>query len=405
MRIAVITSTYPRYQGDSVGSFIHSLSSTLTQLGHDLHVLAPYDPAVVPDWQSDVAVKRIRYVWPDSLSRLGHARSLASDVRLKAHAYPLAALFSVCAVLRLWREVVRQGSEVIYAQWLLPGGFIGAIVSRLSGVPLVISLHGSDVFVAERYSVFRPVVRFIFGTVHCVIACSTDLAQRAVKLGLSQDAVSVAPYGVDIERYVPDPQTGRDLRGRLSIPESHNVVLMMGRLVYKKGFSYLLSAVPTVLAEYPNTLFIVAGDGDLRSELEELVKSLQIQEHVLFTGQIPWDQTPSYLTMADICVVPSVQDEAGNLDGLPNVLLESMASGCAIVATNVAGIPEVVHDGKNGLLTPPRDERALADAVCRLLSDQHLRQRLGDGARESAISSLSWDHIGEKIATILRACA
>jgi glycosyltransferase involved in cell wall biosynthesis len=181
--------------------------------------------------------------------------------------------------------------------------------------------------------------------------------------------------------------------------------MMMGRLVYKKGFSYLLSAVPTVLAAYPNTLFIVAGDGDLRSELEELVRSLQIQERVLFTGQIPWDQTPSYLTMADICVVPSVQDKAGNLDGLPNVLLESMASGCAIVATNVAGIPEVVHDGKNGLLTPPMDERALADAVCRLLSDQQLRQRLGDGARESAISRLSWDHIGEKVATILRACA
>ena len=405
MKIAIITSTYPRYRGDGAGSFIHSLSASLTQLGHDVTALAPYDPHVVPDWQSQVNVKRIRYIWPNSWSVLGHARSLAGDVRLKWHAYPLVILFSIVAILRLWRQVARQRADVIYAQWLLPGGFIGAIVSRLTGVPLVVSLHGSDVFVAERLLVFRPGVRFIFRAACHVIACSADLASRAINLGLPSNKITVVPYGADVNRYTPDPQTGQALRAKLSIPQSRNVVMVMGRLVYKKGFSHFLCAIPAMLNHCPDTHFIVAGDGDLSAELQALAERLHIREHVLFTGHIPWDQTPSYLAMADVFVVPSVLDKAGNVDGLPNVLLESMASGCAIVASRVAGIPQVVRDGDNGLLTPPTDEAALANAICALLTDPGMGRRLGQAARATVTGQLSWTHIGTRVATILQSCA
>jgi len=367
-------------------------------------VLAPYDPAVVPDWQSDVNVKRVRYVWPTSWSRLGHARSLASDVRLKWHAYPLVALFAVFTVLHSWMEIARRGADVVYAQWLIPSGFIGAIVSRLTGVPLVVSLHGSDVFVAERYRVFRPTVRFVFCAVCRVIACSGDLARRAVDLELPREAVTVVPYGVDTERYAPDSHSAQELGARAPIPESRDVVMAMGRLVYKKGFSYLLRAVPLVLARCPNTCFLIAGEGDLRSELESLAESLGVQDRVLFPGHIPWGQTPRYLARADVFVVPSVLDEAGNLDGLPNVLLESLASGCAVVASEVAGIPEVVQHGRNGLLVPQQDERALADAICVLLTDVELRNRLGSAARLDVVSRLCWTHIGERVAEILWTC-
>ncbi len=402
MRILILTSTYPRYEGDGVGSFIHSLSQSMTRLGHDVTVLAPYDPAVVPDWQSDVKVKRVHYVWPTSWSRLGHARSLASDVRLKWHSYPLVALFALFTILHSCMEIVRRGADVVYAQWLIPSGFIGAIVSRLTGVPLVVSLHGSDVFVAEQYKIFRPAVRLVFRTARQVIACSGDLARRAVGLGLPRSTVTVVPYGVDTERYSPDSHSAQELRDRIPIPESQDVVMAMGRLVYKKGFSYLLRAVPLVLPRCPNTCFIIAGEGDLRAELESLAESLGVREHVVFPGHIPWGQTPGHLARADVFVVPSVVDEAGNLDGLPNVLLESLASGCAVVASEVAGIPEVVRDDENGLLVPQKDERALADAICALLGDADLRKQMGSAARLSVVRSLSWMHIGERVAGILR---
>jgi len=359
---------------------------------------------VDPIWQSEVKVERLRYIWPNSWSALGHARSLSSDTRLKWHAFPLVVLFSLVAILRLWQTVVRERLDIIHAHWLVPGGFIGAVVSRLTGIPLVLSLHGSDVFVAEHYKILRPAIQFVLGTACHVIACSSDLAQRTIKFGLSSKCITVIPYGVDTERYFPDFRAAQKLRTQLSIPDSQNIVMVMGRLVYKKGFSYFLRAAPLVLNRFPNTRLIVVGEGDLRAELEALTKSMLIQKHVLFTGRVPWDQTPAYQAMADVFVVPSVQDESGNVDGLPNVLLESMASGCAIVASRVAGIPEIVRHGENGLLTPPKDELALAEAICVLLADRSLRERLGNAARLTVANELNWMHIGARVAAILQTC-
>lgn len=422
LRIAVITSSFPRFRGDGVGSFIYSLTGSLARLGHELVVLAPDDPAVVAGWQSDVKVERVRFVWPRAWSRLGHAHSLSGDVRMKWHAYPLAASFSLFAIARLCREARQMDADLIHAQWLVPAGFIGAVASRLTGIPLVVSLHGSDVFVAERHGALRPAVRFTLRTARHVIACSQDLAGRAVALGLPPERVSVVPYGVDIERFHPLPlreeqrvapsSALKDLfaaAGRDPVPGSGRgrrparIVMAMGRLVYKKGFSHLLRAMPQVLACCPDAILVIAGEGDLRSELEVTARELGLEQHVLFTGHIPWDETDRYLPLADVLVVPSVLDQAGNVDGLPNVLLEAMASGCAIVASDVAGIPQVIHDGQTGLLVPQQDPAALAAAICRLLEDETLRRRLAEGARAAAVGGLSWEAIAERTAAVLRA--
>jgi glycosyltransferase involved in cell wall biosynthesis len=405
MKLAVITSTYPRYRGDGVGSFIHSLMRTLAELQHEVTVLAPHDPAAVCAWQSEVTVKRVRFVWPDSWSLLGHARSLSGDVSLKWHAYPLVALFSFFATLGLWREVKRQESDIIYAQWLIPGGFIGAVVSRLTGVPLVVSVHGSDVFVAERHKVTQPAVRLALRSSCHLIACSGDLARRVLKLGMPSDRVSVVPYGVDVERYKPDQGSTQTLRTALHIPDGQHVIMAMGRLVYKKGFSYLIEAMPGILARCPESVLLVAGQGDLDADLEQLAESLGIGKQVIFAGHVAWDQTPAYLALADLFVLPSILDQAGNIDGLPNVLLEAMASGCAIIASNVAGVPDVLTDGQNGLLVPEKDVDALTEAISKLLDDPLLRQRLGDAARATTQDHLSWTHIAQRVTGVLNSCS
>ncbi len=399
MKILCITSTYPRFRGDGVGSFIHSLCYSLTQLGHEVRVFAPYDPLVDTTWRPGVSIERIKYIWPNAWSVLGHARSLKNDTTLRWHAFPLVVLFSLVATIRLYTVVRRTFSDVIYASWLVPGGFIGAVVARLTNTPLVIHLHGSDVFVAERYKILRPAIRFTLSTAQHVIACSADLATRVTRLGFPHERVTVVPYGVDIERYA------QAMPACLAGCESQNVVMGMGRLVSKKGFTYLLRSVPFVLERFPNTCFVIAGEGDLRPELEALARRAGVQEHVMLVGHIPWDQTPEYLKAADVFVVPSIQDEAGNIDGLPTVLLEAMAAGCAIVASCIAGIPEVIRDGENGLLVPPKDEVALAEKICLLLGNKDLRQQLGEAAQKTVATRYRWIQIAERVATILQASA
>ncbi len=402
MRIAVITSSFPRFRGDGAGSFIYSLTKSLGQLGHDVVVLAPDDPQVVPDWQSDVDVRRIRFVWPRSWARFGHGDSLAGDVTMRWRAYPLAVLFTLFATVQLWRTLRRQDSNVIFAQWLVPGGFVGALVSRLAGIPLVTGAHGSDVYVAENGHVLKPVIRFTLGRTDHMIACSHDLAQRLRKLGVPSERLTVVPYGVDTDRFAK--RLNHAVSEAISdSSDTHGVrtVMVMGRLVQKKGFDYFLRAIPHVLESFAATRFLVGGDGDLRSELEALAGSLGILEHVTFLGYVPWHEAPGQIERADVFVVPSVVDAGGNVDGLPNVLLEAMACGRAVIASDVAGISTVIINDETGILVPPGNERALADAICLLLADSARRERLGNAARAKCTRELNWTSVGRRVADIL----
>ena len=158
----------------------------------------------------------------------------------------------------------------------------------------------------------------------------------------------------------------------------------MGRLVEKKGFASLVEAA----ARAPGVHVLLAGEGDLRDDLERRARELGAP--VTFVGTIDRGDMARVLTAADVMAVPSVVDRAGNVDGLPNALLEGLASGRAVVATAVAGITDVVEDGVNGLLVPPGDVPALAAALRRLAAEPETRQRLGREARRRAESRLSW---------------
>ncbi|HJS59335.1 MAG TPA: glycosyltransferase, partial [Vicinamibacteria bacterium] len=156
-------------------------------------------------------------------------------------------------------------------------------------------------------------------------------------------------------------------------------------LVEKKGFRHLIEAAAPVAG----VRVAIAGQGDLRGELEALAR--ERRSPVAFAGALDREAMAAALQAADVAVVPSVVDSAGNVDGLPNALLEAMAAGRAVVASRVAGIPDVVTDGKDGLLTAARDVTALQAALVRLRDDAALRERLGRAARTTVAETLSWD--------------
>jgi glycosyltransferase involved in cell wall biosynthesis len=172
-------------------------------------------------------------------------------------------------------------------------------------------------------------------------------------------------------------------------------VLALGRLVYKKGFSYLIDAAPAILAAHPEARIVIAGGGDLAGELTQQVAALGLTGRVLLPGPVARDLVPLYFSGADVFALPSVVDQRGNVDGLPNALLEAMASGAAIVASDVAGVPLAVHDGENGLLVPQKTPGALAAAVIHLLDSPELRARYGAASRFRVEQDLNWEHVAE----------
>jgi glycosyltransferase involved in cell wall biosynthesis len=217
-----------------------------------------------------------------------------------------------------------------------------------------------------------------------------------VSLGASPASTEVVPYGVDADRFQPLPAARVEVRRGLGVEPTAPLVLAVGRLVRKKGFEYLIDAMALVAGQAPSAVLVVAGGGDLASELKARAARAGLGGNVRFQGVVDHAHVARFLAAADVVAVPSVRDEEGNVDGLPNVVLEAMASGTPVVATSAGGIRDVVRDGDTGVLVPERDARALADALHALLASDARRAAIGSRARRAVQEHFGWNRVAER---------
>ncbi len=402
MRILTITTSYPKYPGDTTAPFIESITRALAERGHELSVVLPargdLEPAAVPG----VTFHPYRYAPSQNLAVFGYAESLRADVALRGSAYLVAPLAAASGAAKLVALACKHRYDLLHAHWVVPNAVMALPAIRISGLPLVVSLHGSDVFMSERRALLGRAARMAFRCAAAVTACSDDLAQRSEALGARERPVTV-PYGVSTELFGPSPDAAENLAAKLGLDKGQPMVLAVGRLVHKKGFEYLMDATPRIRAVHPDLHVVIAGQGDLERDLMERARSLGVAENVRLVGNVERDELNAYYALATVVAVPSIIDDAGNVDGLPNVLLEAMASGSPLVASAVAGIPQAVRDKKEALLVAERDPEALAGAILELLESPELRKNLGASARQRAREVFDWNRVGERFESIFRA--
>ena len=392
--VVMVTSSYPRFPGDNVGSFMEPIATSVAARGHDVHIVAPWHPLVTrASAEAGVRFHFYKYAPVPALNVFGYAAALHADVRLRAAAY-LAAPLALAAGWRTARRVARQyGATVMHGHWVVPGGPVAALAAPQ--LPLVVSLHGSDVYVAETVAPARAVARRVFQRAGVVTACSADLGQRAVALGADPARVEVVPYGVDAGRFRPDPLARAKRRAAMGIPGAATVVFAAGRLVRKKGFEYLIEAMAR-LPQGAAVLLVIAGAGDLDAELRALAAATQVGTRVRFLGNIPQDEVAAWLATADVVAVPSVRDDSGNVDGLPNIVMETLASGTPLVSTPAGGIAAIVEHERTGIIVAERDAAALAAAIAALAHDAPRRVRIGEAARAAAIARFGWELVAAR---------
>ena len=363
MRICVVASTYPRFETDGSGRFVRSICEALAAIGHEVHVLAPFHPTVTP-YASLAKLHHFRYVWPDSLSLMGYAQAMASDQALRPYAYALSPLYAVAEYIALNRLMQRYRFDAIHVHWVIPNAPVAAWIARANQIPLVISLHGSDIFMALRHRALQPAARWSFTQAQAVSVCSPELQAGAVQLGAAPEKVRLLPWGADLETFDRQHDLCRRvtaLRKQWQLDADQPVILSLGRLVRKKGVRYLIEALPSVVRACPNVRCVVAGAGPELDELRSLAAASDVADNVTFTGSVDWNDVPAYLSLSDLFVVPSVHDEQANVDHLPTTILEAMAAGKPVVASRVSGIPLVVGHGKTGFLVDEQNPQQLAD--------------------------------------------
>jgi glycosyltransferase involved in cell wall biosynthesis len=388
--VVMVTTSYPRYPGDSVGTFMEPIAQSVAARGHEVHVVAPWHPLITrPAEEHGVRFHFFRYAPISALNVFGYAAAMRADVSLRGAAYVAAPLALTAGWLTARRVARRVHATVMHGHWVVPGGLLA--LAAAGGRPLVVSLHGSDVYVAETLAPARFAARRVFDRAGAITACSADLGQRAVKLGADPAKVDVVPYGVDLRRFRPQPERRAALRAQLGAGERTLLAFAAGRLVRKKGFEHLIDAWANVQTD-PAAILAIAGEGDLREELRARALAQGVLERVRFLGNLPQDDVAAHMASADMVIVPSVRDESGNVDGLPNVVMEALATGAPVIATPAGGIGAVIEHEATGLIVPERDPGAIAAAVLRLAGDSSLRSHLGENARRLVDERFGWAH-------------
>lgn len=389
--VVMVTSSYPRFPGDSVGTFLEPIAKRVAARGHEVHVVAPWHPLVRRGAEEDgVRLHFYKYAPIDALYLFGHASALRADVSVKAAAW-VAAPLALAAGWHAARAVARRHrATVMHAHWVVPGGAVAAAAAP--HLPLVVSLHGSDVYVAETVAPARLAARAAFRRAGFVTACSDDLARRAIALGADASRMETVPYGVDLDRFRPRGAGGGARRAQLGLAADVPLVFAAGRLVRKKGFEYLIDALPDV----PSAVLALAGEGTLDDELRARAAARGVAARVRFLGNVAHDAVAEYLAEADVVVAPSVRDDSGNVDGLPNVVLEALAAAAPLVTTGAGGIGAVAHPDRTAVVVPERDAPALAAALRRLLADPGAARALGERGRALVRDEFGWDRAAER---------
>jgi len=259
---------------------------------------------------------------------------------------------------------------------------VARVASRRLGVPYGFSTHAKD-----ARKVPAEALRARGRDAACVVACNTDVARTLRIAGVETHLI---PHGVDLTHFRPTP-----------VPAGPPTRLVaVGRLVPKKGFDVLLDAVTALKSPWQLTLI---GDGPERERLESVVMERDLVGRVRFAGSCTHADLPRYYAESQIVVVPSVEDATGDRDGLPNVVLEAMASGRAVVASDIGATASAIVSGRTGLLVPPGEGPALTRALERLVRQPALGVDLGRRARRRVEENYDLGHCTRRLERVLEA--
>lgn len=374
---------------------MHPFVLGLVKSGNDVIVLTPYYSGLKLK-QFPYRVITYKYIWPVFFHKLGYSQTLVGGMRLRLSTYLLSPFLYFFGFFALLNLVKREKFDVISAHWILPNGFIAYLVSKIVDIPYTVSLAGSDVYIAQRNGVFSSMARITGEDSAIIFSDSLQYIKELKKTGARIKRSYVVPYPVDINLLGASLSDVSQLKENLIISNKDILLLAVGRLVWKKGFQYLLPAFQKVLKKNKNAFLIIVGDGDLKTYLEEMSKKLNVEKHVRFVGNIERDRIKLFYSAADIFVMPSIKDKEGNIDDRPVALLEAIAQGLPAVATNFPGNRHSIKDSVSGFLVPQKNINAISSAILRLIKSNNLRKNMSLEAKKIAREQFDMIEVGRK---------
>lgn len=349
-KLLVTASTFPRWEGDTEPRFVLDLSKHMLD-EYEVTVLVPASPGAKDEEVLEgVNVIRYHYFPVHKWETLCYPGAIVPRIKEKKTRVILVPFLLISLWFHLFKLLPKY--DIVHAHWLIPQGIIQSFFKK----PYIVTGHGGDVMSLNK-GIFRKLkIRCIKNAKYVTVV--SDVLKRKVQELVPEVEPSVISMGVDTSKfgkryYVPNYFGQGDKK----------VVLFVGRLAEIKGVTYLIEAMREI-----DAVLVIVGDGPLREKLEE--QSKECGNKIIFLGSKTHDELRTIYASADVFVMPSITTEDGAQEGLGLVMLEAMASGLPVVASNSGGIPQIVRDGENGLLCEEKNIKELSARIAEILKDE-----------------------------------
>ena len=329
-----------------------------------------------------VHIKKFNYFYPKRYQKLCGRSGMIDNVKEGFFVKIQFLSFIFFNVLNSWKL---RDMDMIHVQWPIPNGLGALFIKIFNNTHYINTIHGEEVYLSKRYHttfVLKILVRNSFKTINN----SSETLKVSLKNGLKKDKLEIIPFGVDTNIFKPY----KVLKNEQIIQ-----ILSIGYLIERKGFEYLIKSIKEVLKIHHNINLKIVGTGPLENQIKNQIKELELEGNIEILGNVSDEKLLDLYNSSDIFVLPSIVDSQGNTEGLGVVLLEAMACKLPVIASNIGGIPDIVHDRINGLLVPQKNIFELSNALNELIKNEELRKSLALNGYEMVKGHFSWEQIAK----------
>jgi len=386
---------FPHVGGASIR--VYQTAKNLVKFGHEVHLLVHNPKSIeqcnleqeAPSYEEygGIHVYRLPYFGPNSL--------------YWGLSIPLMAKKAIDVIKKERIDVILSHNPPYLV------GTSSWIASKFTGVPIVLNVHdvwGASHYRKHEYIVGKYLEKFCCKRATRIITVSEGLADILSKeTGIEKELIKAAPNAVDYEKFKPEKIKSEQFRRKYNLSRK-KVVFFVGILRKWAGVQFLIKAFPEVLEKVPNSQLLIVGDGGDRKYLENLAREVDINEQTIFTGPVPYEDVPSLINLADVCVAPFPSSKVTDQRKLisPHKVLEYMCIGKPVVASRVGGMERYVKDGKSGLLFEPENVKDLADKIIILLGNKNLRETFGEQGKRLVMQEHTWEKTARIIEKTLK---
>ena len=379
MEVTLLTTSFPAHAGDIKAPFILELAKAIHKSGVNVNVVAPkFSSGLGYEEMNGVKVYRFGYFrlpfFPNLLKATSFAKSFSSFAGIIQ-----MPLFLFSFILRAREPIMR--SDLVHCQWIFPS-IVAYFYSFFK--PFMITSRGEELGIIQRSKFKTFIIKLILKRCSYMTANNQHQSTELKSFFHDSNKVSFTPNGIDIIKFKKNDS--KKSKSLTKLPDNKFVVLFIGWLIKRKGIDYLMPAINKIVKKNKKFFFVIIGDGEMKDFVTKYLERNNLLNNVKLLDKVEPNKMPYFINSSEVFILPSLAE------GRPSVILEAMACGVPVIATNIGGNNELIKDGENGILISPKSVKSISNGLMSLYNNKTLYNKIKRNSRKAIIDAkVSWE--------------